>query len=302
MHSISHAHLSLERVKEILDHHEKLTLSKEAVDAIVKCRAYLDKKMEDLDRPIYGITTGFGSLYNVNIPKEDLSQLQHNLVMSHACGTGEKVRPAIVKLMLLLKVQNLSYGHSGVQLITVQRLAHIRFLIGVTAGRGTTSVLAFVLRSFSCSAPRVVQEVEILFVGVATCTLDPYSHGVRTVSPCDTTRSTGRSLVNGGNTGHICPRLTQREITRTGLRDTHRTYVLVLHHHTIAAVMTGLSVGKVEFEAHLLHVTCVPAFGLNLTVKSGATPILEIRVGHLKIVRISHERQRHQGCADKNSL
>ena len=122
MHSISHAHLSLERVKEIIDNKEKLVLSQEAVNAIVKCREYLDRKMEDLDHPIYGITTGFGSLYNVNIPKEDLSQLQHNLVMSHACGTGETVRPDIVRLMLLLKVQNLSYGHSGVQLITVQRL------------------------------------------------------------------------------------------------------------------------------------------------------------------------------------
>ena len=122
MHSISTEHLSLERVKEIIDKKEKLVLSAEAVQAIVKCREYLDRKMEDLDRPIYGVTTGFGSLYNVSIPKEDLSRLQHNLVMSHACGAGEKVRPAIVKLMLLLKAQSLSYGHSGVQLITVQRL------------------------------------------------------------------------------------------------------------------------------------------------------------------------------------
>ena len=122
MHEISHAHLSLEQVKQILDNHEKLVLSQEAVDAIVKCRAYLDKKMDDIGRPVYGVTTGFGSLYNVTIPKEDLSQLQHNLVMSHACGTGETVRPAIVKIMLLLKAQSLSYGHSGAQLITVQRL------------------------------------------------------------------------------------------------------------------------------------------------------------------------------------
>ena len=122
MHSISTEHLSLERVKEIIDKKEKLVLSAEAVQAIVKCREYLDRKMEDLDRPIYGVTTGFGSLYNVSIPKEDLSRLQHNLVMSHACGAGEKVRPQIVKLMLLLKAQSLSYGHSGVQLVTVQRL------------------------------------------------------------------------------------------------------------------------------------------------------------------------------------
>ena len=122
MHSISHARLSLERVKEIIDKKEKLVLSDEAKAAIVKCREYLDRKMEDIGRPVYGVTTGFGSLYNVSIPKEDLSRLQHNLVMSHACGAGEKVRPEIVRLMLFLKAQSLSYGHSGAQLITVQRL------------------------------------------------------------------------------------------------------------------------------------------------------------------------------------
>ena len=122
MHSISHEHLTLERLQEIVEKGEKLALSDEAVAAIEKCRKYLDRKMEDIDRPVYGITTGFGSLYNVTIPAEDLSQLQHNLVMSHACGTGEEVRPEIVKLMLLLKAQSLSYGHSGAQLVTVQRL------------------------------------------------------------------------------------------------------------------------------------------------------------------------------------
>ena len=121
-HIISREHLSLERLKEIIDNNEKLELSQEAVEAIVKCRKYLDSKMDDIGRPVYGVTTGFGSLYNVTIPKEDLSQLQHNLVMSHACGAGETVNPQIVKLMLLLKAQSLSYGHSGAQLITVQRL------------------------------------------------------------------------------------------------------------------------------------------------------------------------------------
>ncbi|MCR5560700.1 MAG: histidine ammonia-lyase [Bacteroidales bacterium] len=122
MHEINFSHLSLDRIKEIIDNHEKLVLSKEATDAIIRCREYLDGKMEDIDRPIYGITTGFGSLCNITIPADELSQLQHNLVMSHACGTGEKVRPEIVKIMLLLKAQSLSYGHSGAQLVTVQRL------------------------------------------------------------------------------------------------------------------------------------------------------------------------------------
>ena len=121
-HIISNEHLSLKRLKEILYNHEKLELSSEAKAAIEKCRSYLDSKMEDISHPVYGITTGFGSLYNVTIPIDQLSQLQYNLVVSHACGTGETVRPDIVRLMLLLKAQSLSYGHSGAQLITVQRL------------------------------------------------------------------------------------------------------------------------------------------------------------------------------------
>ena len=121
-HIISNNKLTIERVQQIIERGETLELSKESISAIEKCRKYLDTKMEDIGRPVYGVTTGFGSLCNITVPAEDISQLQHNLVMSHACGTGPEVRPAIVKLMLLLKIQSLSYGYSGVQLITVQRL------------------------------------------------------------------------------------------------------------------------------------------------------------------------------------
>ena len=122
MHYISSEHLSLYRIREIMDKGEKLALSPQAIADIQKCRDYLDAKMENIDSPVYGITTGFGSLCNVTIPQEDLSQLQHNLVMSHACGAGYPVRPEVVKLKLLLKALSLSYGHSGAQVITVQRL------------------------------------------------------------------------------------------------------------------------------------------------------------------------------------
>ena len=121
-HIISHAHLTIDKIREILDNHATLRLGDDAVAAIQKCRQYLDEKMKTCDRPIYGVTTGFGSLCNVSVGAEDLSQLQHNLVMSHACGIGEEVRPEIVRIMLLLKAQNLSYGHSGSQVVTVQRL------------------------------------------------------------------------------------------------------------------------------------------------------------------------------------
>ena len=122
IHQIDTQHITLEQIKKLIESHATLVLSDEAKAAIIKCREYLDRKMEQIDRPIYGITTGFGSLYNVRIPKDDLSRLQYNLVVSHACGSGEEVRPEIVKLMLFLKAQSLSYGHSGAQLQTVQRL------------------------------------------------------------------------------------------------------------------------------------------------------------------------------------
>ncbi|HLP65146.1 histidine ammonia-lyase [Flavobacterium sp.] len=121
-HYISSELLQLETLQEIISEHKSLALSEEAKLNIQKCREYLDKKMDKSDEPIYGINTGFGSLCNVKISKENLSQLQENLVKSHACGTGEEVPHEIVKIMLLLKIQSLSYGHSGVQLQTVERL------------------------------------------------------------------------------------------------------------------------------------------------------------------------------------
>lgn len=121
-HYISAETLTFERVNEIVTKGYKLALSEDAKARIQKCRDYLDKKMETQTTPIYGITTGFGSLCNHNISKEDLSTLQKNLVMSHACGTGEFVPKEIIRIMILLKVQSLSYGNSGVQVITVQRL------------------------------------------------------------------------------------------------------------------------------------------------------------------------------------
>ena len=121
-HQISADHLSLQKIREIIETNTKLELSDSAKQKIQKCRDYLDKKMSTAGEVHYGINTGFGSLCNTVISNEDLGKLQRNLVLSHACGTGEEVPKKIVRLMLLLKVQGLSYGNSGCQLETVQRL------------------------------------------------------------------------------------------------------------------------------------------------------------------------------------
>ncbi|MBK8585808.1 MAG: histidine ammonia-lyase [Bacteroidetes bacterium] len=121
-HKISSKELSINDVEEIIAENRKLVLSDEAKSKIVKCRKYLDNKLREHSETIYGINTGFGALYNKSVSENDLGKLQRNLMISHACGTGEMVPLEIVRLMLLLKIQGLSYGNSGVQLITVERL------------------------------------------------------------------------------------------------------------------------------------------------------------------------------------
>jgi len=114
--------LSIAFLQEIIQSGKSIALSAEATARIIKCRNYLDEKLNRTEDPIYGINTGFGYLQHVKVEADKLTQLQHNLLLSHACGTGQEVPKPIVKLMLLLKIQSLSYGHSAVALSTVQRL------------------------------------------------------------------------------------------------------------------------------------------------------------------------------------
>lgn len=121
-HLISSAHLTIEKVGEIIYQHDSIELSDDARRRIIRSREYLDNRIEKEENPIYGVTTGFGSLCNVSVSKDQLSQLQVNLIKSHACGVGDRLPNDIVKMMMMLKIQSLSYGYSGCKLDTVQRL------------------------------------------------------------------------------------------------------------------------------------------------------------------------------------
>lgn len=121
-HNISASKLAFADLRQIISADVTLELSEESKQNIRRCREYLDTKIRNAREPLYGINTGFGSLYNRNVSADQLEKLQENLVKSHACGTGPAIPPEIVKLMLFLKIQSLSYGYSGVQLAIVERL------------------------------------------------------------------------------------------------------------------------------------------------------------------------------------
>jgi len=125
IHQISNKKLTLSIVEEIIKSNKKLELSTESREKVQKCRTYLDNKMASGEEVIYGINTGFGSLCNTVVTNEELGELQHNLVKSHACGLGEEIPQEIVQIMMLLKVQGLSYGHSGISMETLSLLIEL---------------------------------------------------------------------------------------------------------------------------------------------------------------------------------
>ncbi len=119
---ITPANLSFEAIQDILENDVKLQLSEESIQLILKSKQYLDRKLDESDKPLYGINTGFGALCDIEISNAELSKLQENLLLSHACSLGPEVPGDVVKLMLLLKAHALAKGNSAVQLKTVRRI------------------------------------------------------------------------------------------------------------------------------------------------------------------------------------
>lgn len=121
---ISQNDLTISDIESILKENLKLKLDQQTEKKVSSNRLYLDQKLENSDVLHYGINTGFGSLCNKVISSGELRKLQVNLVRSHACGFGKEVDNEMVKIMMLLKIQSLSRGYSGITLTTLKRLIY----------------------------------------------------------------------------------------------------------------------------------------------------------------------------------
>ncbi len=188
--------LSIKTISEIITGNYVLAIGDAAKDRIEKCRAYLDDKLKLNNEPVYGINTGFGYLQNVKVAQEHLTRLQHNLLLSHACGTGNEVPLEIVKLMLLLKIQSLSYGFSAVSLETVQRLVdfytHNIFPVVYTQGSlGASGDLA----PLAHLALPLIGEGEVIYQGRKIKTAELYKE--LDWQPLALQSKEGLALING---------------------------------------------------------------------------------------------------------
>jgi len=123
--TISNETITISDLSRFLAEQPKIIIGSEAQKKINANRKYLEKKITEPGARYYGINTGFGALCDVEIPNDQLEQLQENLVMSHACGMGEEVKQEVVRLMVLLKLKGLSLGYSGISIETVQQLADL---------------------------------------------------------------------------------------------------------------------------------------------------------------------------------
>lgn len=113
--------LTIEDVKLAARHHVRVKLDEDAKNKIVKAENMVTRYVDE-QRVSYGITTGFGKFSDTYISKEDTGKLQRNLIMSHACGVGEVFSEEVVRAMMLLRLNSLAQGFSGIRLSTFETL------------------------------------------------------------------------------------------------------------------------------------------------------------------------------------
>jgi histidine ammonia-lyase len=130
--------LTIEEVVAVAAEGEPVSLAPEAVEKMLRARAVVER-LASTDTPVYGVNTGVGLLADVRIPRQDLEQLQRNVLRSHACGVGEPLGRAEVRAMMLIRANVLAKGFSGIRPVVAERLCDLlnRGVTPVVPSRGS---------------------------------------------------------------------------------------------------------------------------------------------------------------------
>ena len=188
--------ITIDDVNFIISNNAIISLDNKVIENVNKCRFYLDSKVNDNDSLFYGINTGFGSLCNKVVSKNDLKKLQTNLVKSHACGSGDEIDSVLVKIMILLKIKSLSLGHSGITIATLNRLVYmfnnnilpVVYEMGSLGASGDLAPLAHLSLG-------LIGEGYVDFKGERQRTKDVL-HGL-SIAPIELSSKEGLALLNG---------------------------------------------------------------------------------------------------------
>ncbi len=119
--SIVPGELKLSELRKISREKVNVSLANSALNGISESAQLLDDIIKQ-DRTVYGVNTGFGLLANTRIASEDLEELQRSIVLSHAAGIGKLMSDATVKLIMVLKVNSLARGFSGIRLSVIEAI------------------------------------------------------------------------------------------------------------------------------------------------------------------------------------
>ncbi|MCS7075669.1 MAG: histidine ammonia-lyase [Bacteroidia bacterium] len=193
MFILSQEPISIESAVELSQHPQTLHIDPASTYDSQQCYEYVLQVAQNSDMLIYGINTGFGALANTAISKEELKQLQINLLRSHACGMGDTVPIPIVRLMLLFKIKALLKGYSGVNPATIQQLAFLwnANLIPVVYTQGSLGASGDLAPLAHLSLP-LIKEGQVWLQGKITATQE-----VESIQPIELGPKEGLALING---------------------------------------------------------------------------------------------------------
>lgn len=199
--------LTLETFIKVARFKEEVSISEESKKLVVKARAFVDQVVES-EKPVYGINTGFGKLSDVPVEKKDVSKLQENLLKSHACGVGSPFTDEIVRGMMVLRINALIKGYSGIRLETLDKLVEMlnKDVCPVVFEKGSLGASGDLAPLSHMSLP-ILGLGEVYYKGKRMDTMDAFIKAE--ILPIDGLKAKeGLSLINGTqamtSVGAIC--------------------------------------------------------------------------------------------------
>ena len=188
--------LGEDEVVAVARHGAKVVVGDRVAEGMAASRRVVDAHLDD-DRPVYGLTTGFGALADVRIAPGDLVRLQRNLIRSHAAGAGDALPAEVVRAMMLLRARTLAAGRSGARPVVVERMADLlnARITPAVPGRGSVGASGD-LAQLAHAALCLVGEGRVLANGGGT---EPATDALRRVGldPIELQAKEGIALVNG---------------------------------------------------------------------------------------------------------